>query len=51
MKPSERIKEIAAKYAKENPNNKVFSIDFVMAILEYLDDEYEEKKKGIEDLI
>jgi predicted MPP superfamily phosphohydrolase len=51
VKPSEAIKEKAAKIAKENPNSKIFSIDYVLAIIDYLDEEYEEKKKEIQDLI
>lgn len=50
MKPSEEIKERAAKIAKENPGSKIFSIDYVLAIIDYLDEEYEEKKKALEDL-
>jgi hypothetical protein len=55
MKPSERIKELAREYAHSNPENKLFSIDFILAIMDYRDEEAEkeqaEKIKAMEDLI
>jgi hypothetical protein len=55
MKPSERIRELARTYAHDNPENKLFSIDFILAIMDYLDEEaakeQAEKIKATEDLI